>query len=282
MLPIPFNHQKASDYFFHILLPILAVGLPLFFLSLDAPIMPLITTTFERLFAIFGFCMWSVLLIVAYREIKAHPEISLEKGFLILLPLLTSFFFLVLIVEYPEKSWDYENYENAIRAVVLGNNPYESDHYLYPPLFAQLMASVYSVGERLLDPEKINLWLFVFYIHQCAQFFLVNLAYQLSSRFAANIGLSSLQNKLLEAMAMKIPCIVSSQANNAIHAPIDDCLLIADTPEAYVEKIKLLLNDQNLYDRIAENAFRFVRNNFAWSAMSSRLEKVLFRNGVKG
>ena len=159
--------------------------------------MPLITSTFERLFAIFGFCMWCVLLIVAYREIKAHPGVSLEKGIVILLPLLTSFFFLVLIVEYAGKSWDYENYENAIRAVVLRNNPYESNHYLYPPLFVQMMTVVYSVGEKLLDPAKINLWLFLFYIHQCIQFFLVNLAYQLSSRFAAHIGYTSLQNKLI-------------------------------------------------------------------------------------
>jgi sugar transferase (PEP-CTERM/EpsH1 system associated) len=87
-----------------------------------------------------------------------------------------------------------------------------------------------------------------------------------------------LQNKILQAMAMKIPCIVSSQANNAIHAPIDDCLLIADTPEAYVEKIMLLLNDQDLYNRIADNAYRFVRNNFDWTAMNAKLESILFRN----
>ena len=66
-----------------------------------------------------------------------------------------------------------------------------------------------------------------------------------------------LQNKILQAMSMKIPCIVSSQANNAIHAPINDCLLIADQPEEYVDKILRLLNDTVLYNKIAENAFRF-------------------------
>ncbi len=86
-----------------------------------------------------------------------------------------------------------------------------------------------------------------------------------------------LQNKILQAMAMKIPCIVSSQANNAIHAPISDCLLIANTPEEYVEKILLLLDDQTLYNRIASNALQFVRSNFNWGAMNAKLESVLKR-----
>jgi len=197
MLPINFNSRKISDYIFHILLPFLAVCLPVLFVSLGLPIMPRITTTAEQLFNVFSFCMWCVLFLVAYREIKAHPGISLEKGMMILLPLFVSFFFLVLIVEYGAKSWDYEQYENAFRAIVQGENPYNSERYLYPPFFAQMMAYVYSVGKQLLHPTRINLWLFVFYIHQCAQFFLCNLAYQLSSRFAARIGYSDLQNKLI-------------------------------------------------------------------------------------
>ena len=83
-----------------------------------------------------------------------------------------------------------------------------------------------------------------------------------------------LQNKILQAMAMKIPCIVSTQANNAIHAPMD-CLLIANFPEEYADKITLLLSDQKLYDRLSENAFRFVRENFQWSVAVKKLENIL-------
>ena len=197
MLPINFNPRKNSDYIFHIFLPLLAIVLPVIFVSLGLPIMPRITTTAEQLFNVFSFCIWCVLFIAAYREIKAHPGISLEMGFLILLPLFVSFFFLILIIEYGAKSWDYEQYENAFRAIVQGENPYNSERYLYPPFFAQMMANVYSVGSMFLHPTRINLWLFVFYIHQCAQFFLSNIAYQLSSRFAARIGYSDLQNKLI-------------------------------------------------------------------------------------
>jgi sugar transferase (PEP-CTERM/EpsH1 system associated) len=83
-----------------------------------------------------------------------------------------------------------------------------------------------------------------------------------------------LQNKILQAMAMKIPCIVSTLANNAIHAPVNDCLLLADSPEEYVEKIFSLLNDKQLYKRLSENGLQFVRKNFDWKSSVQKLEKV--------
>ncbi len=86
-----------------------------------------------------------------------------------------------------------------------------------------------------------------------------------------------LQNKILQAMAMKIPSIVSSLANNAIHAPVNDCVLIADTPEEYAEKIGQLLNDELLQNKLSENAFRFVQENFNWAASVKRLENILKR-----
>lgn len=197
MLALNFNPRKISDYIFHILLPILAVWLPILFLSLDLSIMPLITMTSERLFTIFGFCMWCVLLVAAYREIKARPGISLEKGIVLLLPLLVSFFFLVLIVEYTAKSFDYEVYEYAFQAIAQDKNPYKGSFYFYPPLLAQGMAYIYATGKVLLDPETINPLLFVFYIHQCLQFLLCNLAYQLSSLLASQLGFSELKNRLI-------------------------------------------------------------------------------------
>ena len=84
-----------------------------------------------------------------------------------------------------------------------------------------------------------------------------------------------LQNKILQAMAMKIPCIISTQANNAIHAPVNDCLLIADRPEEYVKKIFQLLNDESERKMMAENAYRFVRENFNWEVQVSKLERIL-------
>jgi len=84
-----------------------------------------------------------------------------------------------------------------------------------------------------------------------------------------------LQNKILQAMAMKIPCIVSKQANNAIHAPAGESLLIADSPQEYADKIFLLLSDDQLYQRLSENGFQFVQKNFDWPGTVHKLENIL-------
>jgi hypothetical protein len=172
--------------------------------------------------------MWAVLFIAGYREIKSHPGISFERGALVLLPLFVSFFILVLLVEYVGASWDYENYEKAFRAVVEGGNPYESGHYLYPPLFAQSMAFVYSTIKALIFPTWKSLWHIVHYFHQCAQFFLVNIAYQLCSHFASRLGFSDLKTKLIVAglFLFNFP-LVRTLHLNQINLYILNAILIA-------------------------------------------------------
>lgn len=199
MLPLDFNPRRLSDYLFHILLPILAVVLPVIFLALDLPLAPLIMTSSQRLFGLFSLCMWLVLFIAAFREIKSRPGISLEQGVIVLLPLLVASFLLVLIVEYADVSWDYQQYEDAYRELILGKNPYRSEQYLYPPLFAQVMAFIHAVGTKFPGAEVISPWVFVFYIYQCVQFFLGVLAYKLTVRFASRIGFSDLHAKLIVA-----------------------------------------------------------------------------------
>jgi hypothetical protein len=199
MLALDFNPRRFSDYIVHLLFPLLAIVLPLLFLWADLPIAPLIITTDQRLFGMFSLCMWCVLLIAAVREIKTRPGISFEQGGIVLLPLLVSFFLLVLVVEYADVSWDYEQYEDAARALVQRRNPYLSEQYLYPPLFAQVMAAIHALGMKTVAPAVVGPWLFVFYIYQCVQFLLANLAYQLTGRFASALGFPAVQAKLLTA-----------------------------------------------------------------------------------
>lgn len=80
-----------------------------------------------------------------------------------------------------------------------------------------------------------------------------------------------LQNKILQAMAMKIPCVISTLANNAIGAKNEFEVLIADTPEEYAKQIYRLLTDENLRQSIAENAFQFVHANFNWEQNGRKL-----------
>ena len=76
-------------------------------------------------------------------------------------------------------------------------------------------------------------------------------------------------------MAMKIPCVVSSLANNAIGTIHDVSILVADTPEEYAFQINRLLSDESVYRQIADNAYNFVKQNFSWQSAGKILASAL-------
>ena len=103
------------------------------------------------------------------------------------------------------------------------------------------------------------------------------IAYASAKIFIAPLQIGTgLQNKLLEAMAMKIPCITSTLANNALKAIPGKEILIADTVEDYIKHIHTLLNDGNLAKELSENAYRLVIERFNWAASVKELERLMF------
>lgn len=86
---------------------------------------------------------------------------------------------------------------------------------------------------------------------------------------------TGLQNKLLEAMAMGLPCITTTLANNALKATPNEQILIADNQEAFVNQIIRLMNDAEFYKQIAEKGQRFVKTNYQWSAINNRLIEII-------
>ena len=87
-----------------------------------------------------------------------------------------------------------------------------------------------------------------------------------------------LQNKILQAMAMEIPCIISSMANNALGAAPENEVLIADTPEEFKNQINRLLNDEVLYQTIKINARNFILKNFNWTENIEKINLLLANN----
>ena len=73
-----------------------------------------------------------------------------------------------------------------------------------------------------------------------------------------------LQNKILQAMAMKIPCVISTMANNALGAIHEKEVFVANTPEEYSRYIHILLTDKQKYNLITSAAYDFVRKKFTW------------------
>ena len=84
-----------------------------------------------------------------------------------------------------------------------------------------------------------------------------------------------LQNKILQAMAMKIPCVISAMANNALGAEHNKQVLVANTPEEYCRYIQQLLNDKDFYRNIAESAYQFVKSRFTWEENTEKITRVI-------
>jgi polysaccharide biosynthesis protein PslH len=101
-------------------------------------------------------------------------------------------------------------------------------------------------------------------------------SYAESKIFVAPMFLGTgLQNKLLEAMAMKIPCVTSKLANNALGAIAGEHLLIAKTPEEYAIAIFDLLNNPEKAALISDNGRKFVESNYSWQKSTHLLEQLM-------
>jgi len=86
---------------------------------------------------------------------------------------------------------------------------------------------------------------------------------------------TGLQNKLLEAMAMKIPSITSPLANFALEAKDGEEILVGNSPAEYADLIIQLLEDSELNKTIANNGYLFVHKNYDWNAATKKLENLI-------
>ena len=101
-------------------------------------------------------------------------------------------------------------------------------------------------------------------------------AYASSKVFVAPMRIGSgLQNKLLEAMAMHLPCVTTSIANSPLGAVPGDHVMVADSPEKLAIHIGNLLASEDLRTWIADGGHRFVQEHYSWQAAVEPLENIL-------
>ena len=86
---------------------------------------------------------------------------------------------------------------------------------------------------------------------------------------------SGLQNKLLEAMALEVPCITTSLANNALGAKHNETILIADEAEEMATQILRLLDDSDFGRQLSKEGKEFVLRHFSWPHEAKRLEQIM-------
>lgn len=89
---------------------------------------------------------------------------------------------------------------------------------------------------------------------------------------------TGMQNKLLEAMALGIPCITTTLANNAIQAIHNEHILVANTADEFLVAITGLLSDEQLYQRISSNGQAFIKHNYSWQQSTNKLIELIQEN----
>lgn len=83
---------------------------------------------------------------------------------------------------------------------------------------------------------------------------------------------SGQQNKILEAMAMGIPCLTTSLVNKAIGAEEGKEIWVAENPAEFAAQILAGLKGAFLRERLGENGLAFVQENVGWKGAVRLLE----------
>ncbi len=86
---------------------------------------------------------------------------------------------------------------------------------------------------------------------------------------------TGLQNKLLEAMSMGIPCVTSSLANRSLKAINGENIFIGDSLTDYVKIITSLLDDESKRQKIGSKGRKFVEKNYNWDDFNDQLVQLL-------
>lgn len=100
-------------------------------------------------------------------------------------------------------------------------------------------------------------------------------AYEKGTVFIAPMFIGSgLQNKLLEAMSMKIPCITTELANKSLNATKNEIMIASNEYQFAKNCIKLFNNNKESLNMI-ENGYKFVKSKFNWKKSTNKINKLL-------
>lgn len=106
-------------------------------------------------------------------------------------------------------------------------------------------------------------------------------SYASGSIFIAPMQIGTgLQNKILEAMSMGLPCITTPLAFEPLNAVADYHLLVGDGAEELADKIIFLKQNDAVANQMVVNARDFVETNYSWSVAGQKLEKVILGGRV--
>jgi sugar transferase (PEP-CTERM/EpsH1 system associated) len=103
-------------------------------------------------------------------------------------------------------------------------------------------------------------------------------SYARSKIFIAPMQIGTgLQNKLLEAMAMQLPCITSPLANAPLGAKSGEEILVGENKETIAELILSLIDDHDKIKGLATKGRLFVAQNYSWKKHNLKLAALIIK-----
>jgi len=101
-------------------------------------------------------------------------------------------------------------------------------------------------------------------------------AYKQSRVFIAPMRIGTgLQNKLLEAMSMKLPCITTALANGSLNAVNGKDLLVGNRSDELAADIVYLLENEDKAKEMAQHGYDFVHRVYDWGAATKIMEDAM-------
>jgi sugar transferase (PEP-CTERM/EpsH1 system associated) len=83
------------------------------------------------------------------------------------------------------------------------------------------------------------------------------------------------QNKVLEAMAVGVPVVATSEAVKGINVGHEREVLVGDTPEIFAAQVIRLLSESPLRTRVIKNAWQRMRQDYNWNNIGAQLEELI-------
>lgn len=89
---------------------------------------------------------------------------------------------------------------------------------------------------------------------------------------------TGLQNKILEAMAMQLPCVASPLACQPLGtAAHEGAIAVCHSSDEYIRNIGRLLTDVEYCNRLSQTGYRFVQQHYDWHAAAAVLDRIMTR-----
>lgn len=86
---------------------------------------------------------------------------------------------------------------------------------------------------------------------------------------------TGMKNKILAALAMKIPVVATPSSVLGLNVVSDVHVLLAQTPEAFAKQVSVLLRNPEHGRKLAENGRKLIEKHYSWNTHASVLEQAL-------